>query len=61
MLSARELQVAERLAGGSTTRQIASDLSLSQHTVLSHVRHIYEKWGISSRRALVERVARRAG
>jgi len=60
-LSARELQVAERLAGGATTRQIASDLSLSQHTVLSHVRHIYDKWGISSRRALIERVARRTG
>ena len=60
MLSARELQVAERLAGGATTKQIASDLSLSQHTVLSHVRHIYDKWGISTRRALVERVARRA-
>jgi len=60
-LSARELQVAERLASGATTKQIASDLSLSQHTVLSHVRHIYEKWGISSRRALIERVARRSG
>ena len=59
LLSARELQVAERLATGATTRQIASDLSLSQHTVLSHVRHIYDKWGISNRRALVERVARR--
>ena len=56
MLSARELQVAERLASGATTKQIASDLSLSEHTVLSHVRHIYEKWGISTRRALVERV-----
>jgi DNA-binding CsgD family transcriptional regulator len=59
-LSARELQIAERLATGVTTKQIASDLSLSQHTVLSHVRHIYDKWGISSRRALVERVADRA-
>jgi DNA-binding CsgD family transcriptional regulator/tetratricopeptide (TPR) repeat protein len=61
MLSARELQVAQRLAGGATTRQIASDLSLSQHTVLSHVRHIYDKWGISSRRALIERVGQRTG
>jgi DNA-binding CsgD family transcriptional regulator len=60
MLSARESQVAERLANGATTKQIAADLSLSQHTVISHVRHIYEKWGISSRRALVERVAKRA-
>ncbi|MCU1405120.1 MAG: putative regulatory protein, partial [Glaciihabitans sp.] len=60
MLSARELQIAERLAGGVTTKQIASDLSLSQHTVLSHVRHIYDKWGISTRRALAERVASRS-
>jgi DNA-binding CsgD family transcriptional regulator len=59
-LSARELQVADRLASGATTKQIASDLSLSQHTVLSHVRHIYDKWGISSRRALIERMASRA-
>lgn len=58
-LSARELQVAESLAAGATTKQIAADLSLSQHTVLSHVRHIYEKWGISSRRALIDRVSAR--
>ena len=57
VLSSRERDVAERLAGGSTTRQIASDLSLSQSTVLTHVRHIYEKWGISDRAALRERVA----
>ena len=59
VLSARELQIAASLAGGATTKQIASDLSLSQHTVLSHVRHIYDKWGISSRRALIERFAAR--
>jgi len=57
VLSPREREVAERLARGSTTKQVASDLSLSQSTVLTHVRHIYEKWGISSRRALGERVA----
>ena len=57
VLSSRERDVAERLARGSTTKQVASDLSLSQSTVLTHVRHIYEKWGISSRKALSERVA----
>lgn len=56
MLSSREQDVAERLTRGSTTKQIASDLSLSQSTVLTHVRHIYTKWGISSRKALVDRV-----
>ena len=59
VLSSRELDVAERLARGSTTRQVASDLSLSHSTVLTHVRHIYEKWGISNRRALIERALRR--
>jgi DNA-binding NarL/FixJ family response regulator len=59
VLSSRELDVAQRLARGSTTRQVASDLSLSHNTVLTHVRHVYEKWGISNRRALVERVSRR--
>jgi DNA-binding CsgD family transcriptional regulator len=57
-LSPRERQVADRLAGGATTRQIASDLSISQSTVITHVRHIYEKWGISTRRALIDRARR---
>ncbi|QHC71741.1 LuxR family transcriptional regulator [Rathayibacter sp. VKM Ac-2801] len=56
MLSARERQVAERLAQGVTTKQIALDLSVTQNTVITHVRRIYDKWGISSRRALIERV-----
>jgi DNA-binding NarL/FixJ family response regulator len=58
MLSARERQVAERLAHGVTTKQIAADLSISQNTVITHVRRIYDKWGISSRRDLTERVRR---
>jgi DNA-binding NarL/FixJ family response regulator/type II secretory pathway predicted ATPase ExeA len=60
LLSSRESQVAERLARGATTKQVAADLSLSHHTVISHVRHIYDKWGISSRRALVERATDRS-
>ena len=59
VLSPRERDVAERLAGGSTTKQVAADLSLSQYTVITHVRHIYDKWGISSRKALVDRVRAR--
>jgi DNA-binding CsgD family transcriptional regulator len=54
-LSAREREVATRLASGSTTREIALDLYLSQNTVVTHIRHIYSKWGISTRKALVER------
>ena len=54
-LTARELQVVERIAAGLTTQQIASDLFISTHTVISHVRHVYTKWGVSSRRELTAR------
>ncbi|MBF4613431.1 helix-turn-helix transcriptional regulator [Curtobacterium sp. VKM Ac-1376] len=54
-LTARESQVVERVAAGLTTQQIASDLFISTHTVTSHVRHVYTKWGVSSRRDLAVR------
>jgi len=54
-LSPRERQVVERLAAGSTTKQIASDLFLSPHTVVTHIRHVYAKWGVTSRKQLIER------
>lgn len=60
-LTSRELQVVERVAAGLTTQQIASDLFISSHTVISHVRHVYAKWGVSSRRALAERFTRDPG
>lgn len=52
LLSTRERQVLERLAGGATTQQIADALFMSPHTVVSHIRHIYAKTGLNSRRAL---------
>lgn len=55
MLSAREREIAVRLASGSTTREIALDLYLSPNTVVTHIRHIYSKWGISTRKAVTER------
>ncbi|SMQ73747.1 LuxR C-terminal-related transcriptional regulator [Agreia sp. VKM Ac-1783] len=54
-LTTRELQVIERLADGRTTNQIAADLFLSPHTVITHIRHASTKWNVSSRRALIER------
>jgi DNA-binding CsgD family transcriptional regulator len=47
--------VVERLADGRTTNQIADDLFLSPHTVITHIRHASTKWNVSSRRGLVER------
>jgi DNA-binding NarL/FixJ family response regulator len=53
-LTTRELQIVERLAQGGTTKQIAADLYLSPHTVITHIRHASTKWNVSSRRALIE-------
>lgn len=54
-LSHREQQVAQRICAGLTTQQIASELFVSPHTVVTYIRHIYAKWGVSSRREVAER------
>lgn len=56
-LSRRELQVAERVHDGMTTQQIADELHVSPHTVVTYIRHIYSKWDVSSRREVAERFA----
>jgi len=55
-LTQREYQVAERIAAGRTTQQIAEDLLLSPHTVVAHIRHIFSKWGVNTRREVKERM-----
>lgn len=51
-LTARELQIAELLAEGRTTREVAAALFLSPKTVEYHLRHVYTKLGITSRAEL---------
>jgi DNA-binding NarL/FixJ family response regulator len=48
-LSGRELEVAELLRARHTNREIAQELFLSMKTVESHVRHIFNKLGATSR------------
>lgn len=48
-LSARELDVLARIAGGESNKLIARALDLSPHTVKRHVANILEKLDISSR------------
>lgn len=55
-LSVREFQVADRIRAGLTTQQIASELLVSPHTVVTYIRHIYSKWGVNTRREVAERV-----
>jgi len=49
-LSARELEVMSLIAGGHTNGEIAAHLFLAEKTVKNHVRRIYSKLGVESRR-----------
>lgn len=50
-LSERELDVLRLIAGGLSNKQMAEHLSISEKTVSTHIMHIYEKIGCSTRSA----------
>jgi DNA-binding NarL/FixJ family response regulator len=52
-LSARELEVLELVAAGSTNRTVAAALFISEATVKSHLMNIFEKLGVNDRAAAV--------
>ena len=52
-LSARELEVLWLVARGSTNREAAEQLFLSEATVKTHLLHIYAKLGVNDRAAAV--------
>ena len=53
ILTPREEQVVALVAEGMGNREIARELSLSEHTVKKYLFHIFEKLGISTRVELV--------
>lgn len=54
-LSPREQEVYGLASRGYTSRYIAARLVLSPRTVETHIRHIYEKTGVTCRDELIER------
>jgi NarL family two-component system response regulator YdfI len=58
-LSARELDVLDRLAEGLSNKLIAHALNISEHTVKTHVASIFAKLGASSRTEAVSQAIRR--
>ncbi|MCY1137133.1 LuxR C-terminal-related transcriptional regulator [Actinoplanes sp. Pm04-4] len=48
-LTTSELKVVRLIATGTTNRRAAEQLSLSPHTVNTHVRHVFTKLGVTSR------------
>lgn len=57
-LSERELQVLELAARGAANKTIAKELDMSTRTVEAHMRHIFEKLGVSSRTEAVTQAVR---
>jgi DNA-binding NarL/FixJ family response regulator len=51
-LTSREREVAILVARGLTNHQIAQELVLSEHTVITHVRNILKKLNLRSRTQL---------
>jgi predicted ATPase/DNA-binding CsgD family transcriptional regulator len=58
-LTSRESEVSALVARGLTNRQIATELSISEHTVATHVGRILNKLGLSSRSRLAAWVTER--
>ena len=55
-LTAREEQVTRHVLQGDSTAQITKALSISPYTVQEHLKHIFDKTAVRSRRELMSRV-----
>ena len=58
-LSQRELEILALVAAGTTNREIARELFISEATVKSHLLHIYEKLEVPDRAAAVAEAFKR--
>lgn len=54
-LTAREIEILQRLATGASNRQLARALFISEATVKTHLVHIYDKLGVDNRTQAVDR------
>ena len=52
-LTAKEREVLERMLGGQSRKQMAAEMHVSENTVKTHVKHIYEKLGVSGREEIL--------
>lgn len=58
-LSAREIEVLELVAHGTSNKDIAKTLWVSETTVKSHMLHIFDKLGVTDRTAAVTEALKR--
>ena len=55
-LTPREEEIVMLVARGLSTRGISASLFISEHTVYNHLRSVFEKAGVHSRREMVKRL-----
>lgn len=53
ILSPRECEILNRVSKGFSAAEIASELSLSIHTIRAHIKNIKEKLSLSGSRSLI--------
>ena len=54
-LSARESEVLELISRGLLRKEIAKALSISENTVVTHIRHLYDKLNVSNAPAAIRK------
>jgi two-component system NarL family response regulator len=58
-LTAREIQIMQLVSEGLRNKEIAAALSISEVTVITHLRNIYSKLGVNDRTAALALAIRR--
>ena len=58
-LTPRELAALRSMADGHTNKEIAAALGISERTVKTHLAHLFEKLGVTSRTEAVKVATRR--
>ena len=57
-LTLREQEIVIYIADGQTNKEIAAALSISEHTVKEHIRHLLRKTKSSTRTAILAQIYR---
>ena len=57
-LTDRELEIVMHIADGKTNREIAVFLSISEHTVKEHIKHVFKKTECSTRTGILAQIFR---